>query len=176
MPSIKEVHMKLYTHIKLILVTLSLLLTNTAYSYQSSSQIMKATAKLSDNSVIEGYTLKNGVRFSAIEQTPRFSKNLVKKLKQLEADTTQTFIQALKNGNEDLGCSLEDAIADIRICFDARAIEIRERFMATIDGKTVGYAIVLDDNADAALIQDGSWIVIYLDDQMNVVAVYTGQS
>lgn len=157
-----------------LILTFILLTSEMAFSSPNSVQIMKETAKLSDNYVSEGGTLKNGVSFSLIKRTPKFSKSLVKKIQQLEKESISNYISVLKEGEADLDCTLKDALEDIRLCLPEGAVQIGERYAAMLNGQVVGYALMLYDNADASIIQDGSWIVIYLDVDMNVVAVYTG--
>ena len=54
--------------------------------------------------------------------------------------------------------------------------EIQSVFKIYKDGKYVGFAFDCVDHVDAAMIQDGSWAMVYVDDKMNVVAEKEGQS
>lgn len=157
-------------------VAFILLFSLSAFSQSNSQKIMTDTAEQSQDSISEGHEYATGVVFSAIGRTPKFSRELVSELKRIEAEEVNRLVHAVEENSEDFNCTPDEARKDIRKCIiGSRAIAISERFVAKLNGRIVGYAIALDNNADAAIIQDGSWIMIYLDINMRPVAVFTGQ-
>lgn len=165
--------------IKVAVLTTVLLLIGSGFASaagKSSAEIMKKAAELSGNSVMDKNKLENGVVFNKTSSTPAFSKSLVRALSRLEQNAAKQYIKALEKGNDELNCTVQKAREDIRLCLGSTAVEIVAKFNAKLNGKIVGYALELNNHADASIIQDGSWIIIYLDDKMNVIDIQTGQS
>lgn len=158
-----------------LILTITLAFSSAALAAKSSAEIMKETSSLTGDYILDNTTLKNGVQFSEIKWAPKFSPALLTKIKQMEQRSAARYVEALES-SEDLNCTLAEAREDIRLCLPEGAVQIGERYIAKLNGEVVGYALKLWDHGDAAIIQDGSWIVIYLDANMNIVEIYTGQS
>jgi hypothetical protein len=122
-------------------------------------------------------TYEGGFKVKRLKNTPFLKKGLLKYLNGQESVLTDRFVDFVINNPDEFGSSAQYAIDHPKKYLGVPyLLEINKVFKIYRDGKHIGYAIECSDHVDAAIIQDGSWRMIYTDKDQNVLTVYNGQA
>lgn len=161
---------------KLFTLIFSLLLVNSAQAGDSS---MKELANEMGD-VFNFSFLPDGYKGEPLLEYPKFSEGLKKRLAELEAKQLEVWKTYVDSSGEfeHLGKDGKDAAkANPQGYFKSTyVVKISDGMKVLKDGVVIGYVFYIVDYVDAAIIEDGSWIVMYLDENMNIVAEEAGQA
>lgn len=162
---------------KTLLILFALVLPSYSAYAKSSAEAVKEAAKVAGSSISTKHEYEGGYKFEELKRKPTLKLNFLKFLARVEKKAEARFVKFVEANPEEFGDDAAEAKADpkkyLRVAY---LMEIQTSYKIFRNGEHIGYAFECADHVDAAQIQDGSWVIYYLDLDMNMIAAEAGQA